>query len=90
MESAEHGIGRRRKNVSTAEIRVVDIEIWRVSRTADFRYVRSRTVSNVVPVDARKPRMILIYENMFHSFHLFVNKQLKFKTCLEIAEAILS
>jgi hypothetical protein len=27
MESAEHGIGRRRKNVSTAEIRVVDIEI---------------------------------------------------------------
>ena len=89
MESAEHGIGRRRKNVSTAEIRVVDIEIWRVSRTADFRYVRSRTVSNVVPVDARKPRMIL-YFNIFHSFHLFVNKQLKFKTCLEIAEAILS
>ena len=27
MESAEYGIGRWRKNVSTAEIRVVDIEI---------------------------------------------------------------
>lgn len=59
MECAEHGICRGRQDVGAAEVRVVDVEVGRVGRTADFGFVRRRAVPNVVPIDAGEPGMIL-------------------------------
>ena len=59
MKCAEDGIGRWRQNVSTAKIRVIDVKIGRVCRTANLRYVRRRTISNVIPVDTGEPGMVL-------------------------------
>ncbi len=62
VEGAKNGIGCGRKDVSAPEVRVIDIKIGRVRRAADLWYVRGCTVTDIVPIDTGKPRMILFEE----------------------------